>query len=146
MLSRKRIIENLFQNMYALRHKLLVGYHGKKQIAITPSQACVLRFVAENASVNVKTIAQALHISSSATTQLIDGLVDKGYLVRKNNAEDRRAIAVSLSQKAQKLLHEFKEQGLEKMTQIFRALNDEELSQYYVLNKKIMQSIQEKQS
>ncbi len=146
MVNRKKIIENIFQNMYALRHTLAVGYHPKKEISITPSQACVLRFVAENASVNVKTIAEALHISSSAATQLIDGLVNKKYLIRKSNLNDRRAIAVSLSENAKKLLHEFKKHGLQKMVKIFSVLTYEELSYYALLNEKIIQSVMNKKA
>jgi len=127
--------------MYAMRHKLVVGYISKKELVITPSQGFVLRFVAENKSTNTKAIAQALHITSSAATQLIDGLVDKGYLNRKGSPNDRRVISLSLSEKAKTLFKKFQEQGLEKMTELFNALTDEELTQYALLNKKITDSI-----
>ncbi len=137
MVNRKEIIEELLQNMHAMRHKLMVGYTAKKEVPITPSQGFVLRFVAKNSSVNVKAIAESLHISSSAATQLIDGLVGNGYLVRKDNPDDRRVSALSLSEKAHKLFKEFKEQSVQKMTELFKILTDEELAQYADLNKKI---------
>jgi DNA-binding MarR family transcriptional regulator len=141
MTNRKKIIENLLQNMHAMRHKLMVGYTAKKEVVITPSQGFVLRFVVKNSSANVKAIAQALNITSSAATQLVDGLVDKGYLVRKNNPDDRRIIILLLSEKAKKLFKEFKEQGLQKMTALFDVFTDGELIQYATLNKKITDSI-----
>ena len=144
MINRKKIIEDLLQNMHAMRHKLMVGYTAKKEVAITPSQGFVLRFVAKNSSTNVKTIADSLHITSSAATQLIDGLVDNGYLVRKSNPDDRRVIALSLSDKANKLFKEFQEQGLQKMMELFDALTDDELVQYADLNKKIIGNIMDK--
>lgn len=122
----------------------MVGYTSKKELAITPSQGFVLRFVANNESANTKAIAQALHITSSAATQLIDGLVDKEYLIRKESPEDRRVMSLSLSEKAKKLFKEFKEQGLEKMTELFSVLTDDELDQYAALNKKISDSIIDK--
>lgn len=127
--------------MHAMRHKLMVGYMTKKEMVITPSQGFVLRFVAENNSANVKAIAHALNITSSAATQLIDGLVEKGYLIRKGNPDDRRVIALSLSEKAKKLFKEFKEQGLQKMLELFDPLTDEELVQYTTLNEKIVGNI-----
>lgn len=128
-----------------MRHKLMVGYTAKRKTAITPSQGFVLRFVADNNAVNVKSVAQALHITSSAATQLVDGLVDKGYLFRKNNSDDRRVITLSLSEKAKRLFKEFKEQGMEKMTELFDVLTDEELAQYAALNKKIADAIMNKE-
>ncbi len=144
MLHRKKTIEGLLQSMHSMRHKLMVGYTSKKELAITPSQGFVLRFVANNESANTKAIAQALHITSSAATQLIDGLVDKEYLIRKESPEDRRVMSLSLSEKAKKLFKEFKEQGLEKMTELFSVLTDDELDQYAALNKKISDSIIDK--
>lgn len=130
--------------MHAMKHKLMVGYMTKKVMVITPSQGFVLRFVGENNSANVKAIAQALNITSSAATQLIDGLVEKGYLIRKGNPDDRRVIALSLSEKAKKLFKEFKEQRLQKMLELFDPLTDEELVQYTTLNKKIVGNITNK--
>ncbi len=141
MVNRKKVIEGLLQSMHAMRHKLMVGYAAKKETAITPSQGFVLRFVAEHRSSNVKAIAQTLHITSSAATQLVDGLVEKGYLVRKGDPDDRRVVSLLLSDKAKKLFKEFREHGLKKMTLLFNALSDEELAQYAALNKKIVDSI-----
>lgn len=141
MINRKKIIEGLLQNMYAMRHKLMVGYTEKKELVITPSQGFALRYVAENKSANVKDIAKTLNITSSAATQLIDGLVDKGYLIRKSSLDDRRAIVLSVSLKAKKLFKECKEQGLQKMIKLFDVLTDNELAEYSKLNKKITGSI-----
>ena len=141
MINRKETIEDLLQNMHAMRHKFMAGYAAKKDGAVTPSQGFVLHFVAQNKLANVKAISQALRTTSSAATQLIDGLVDKGYLVRNANPDDRRVVSLSLSEKAKKLFKEFKEQGLQRMTKLFNSLTDEELAQYAKLNKKIVESM-----
>jgi DNA-binding MarR family transcriptional regulator len=145
MINRKKIIEDLLQNMHAMRHKFMVGYTAKKDFVITPSQGFVLRFVAKNSSTNVKAIADSLHITSSAATQLIDGLVDNGYLVRSSDLRDRRIIALALSDRANKFFKEFKEQGMLKMTELFDVLTDQELTQYAGLNQKIISNIMDKE-
>jgi DNA-binding MarR family transcriptional regulator len=141
MVNRKNIIEDLLQNLHAMKHKLMVGYTAKNELGITPSQGFVLLFVAKNNSTNVKAIAETLRITSSAATQLIDGLVDNGYLIRKGAPDDRRVIALSLSEKAKKMFNEFKEQGLRKMMKLFDVLTDDELTQFAALNKKITENI-----
>lgn len=137
MTNRKKTIEDLLQNMHAMRHKLMVGYTAKKGVVITPSQGFVLRFVAKNNSANIKAITQALNITSSAATQLVDGLVEKGYLIRKVNPKDKRFTTLLLSVKAKKLLKKCKEQGLQKMTALFDVFTDEELSKYALLHNKL---------
>src|ERR1035437_7218371 len=116
MINRKKTIEDLLQDMHAMRHKLMVGYTAKKEVVITPSQGFVLRFVAKNSSANVKAITQALNITSSATTQLVDGLVEKGYLIRRVDSKDKRITSLLLSLNAKKLFKEFEKKSLQKMT------------------------------
>lgn len=141
MVDRKKIIEGLLHNIHAMRHKLMVSYSGAKKAPVTPSQGCALRFIAKNSPANVKAVAKALQISSSAATQLIESLVTKGYLMRRHAVHDRRVISLTVTPKAQKLFIEFKKQGLKKMTMLFSALTDEELAQYAALNARIAASI-----
>lgn len=144
MIDRKKIVGELMQNMYAMRKNLMAGHVSKKMTAITPSQGFVLRFVAHNDSVNIKAVAEALHMSSSAATQLVDGLVEKGFLLRKTDPDDRRSIALSLSEKAKKQMTEFKRQHVQKMMDVLSALTDEELEQFMLLNQKILDFISKK--
>jgi DNA-binding MarR family transcriptional regulator len=130
--------------MHAMRHRLMVGCTVKKEMVITPSQGFVLRFVAKSSTTNVKAITQALNISSSAATQLVDGLVDNGYLLRQDNPDDRRIITLLLSDKAKKFFKEFEAQRLQKMMEIFDSLTDEELIQYGYLNQKLIDSVSKK--
>lgn len=143
MNNRKKNIEDLMQSMHALRQQLMICHQSNSQHKVTPSQGLVLRFVIKNDLTNVKTIAQSLNISSSAATQLIDGLVENGYLIRSHNLNDRRIIALSVSVKAKKMFINFQNQGLDRLIKIFDILSDKELSQYTALNKKIINNIKE---
>ncbi|MDO8669381.1 MAG: MarR family transcriptional regulator [Candidatus Buchananbacteria bacterium] len=140
-MDRKKMVENILHNMHVLKHELMMDYAAQKNITITNSQSFVLLFVAKNNSANVKDIAKALHITSSATTQLIDGLTANGYLIRKVDTDDRRLTGLLLSPKAKNLFKEFKKQGLQKMIGLFSPLTDKELRQYADLNKKIVNNI-----
>ncbi len=141
--KRGEVIQRVLQDIHAMRHKLAakygMGMKNAKNAAITPSQGFVLRFVARCGSANVKTIAQALHISSSAATQLVDGLVDKGYVTRTEDPADSRVTVLSISAKAKETFKKFKEESLRSMAQMFDALTDEELAQYAELNRKLME-------
>ena len=140
MPDRKETMEALIYSLQAMRHKFLLGYAGSKEISITPSQGFVLQVVAHGPC-SVKDVAKALHITSSAVTQLIDGLVEKGYLLRQEHQADRRVSSLSLSPKAKKLFAQFKSQSHHRIMQLFNVLTDTELKQYAALNKKIVDSL-----
>lgn len=140
MIDRNKLIQEVLQDIRILRHSCAAHFIGKES-SVTPSQGLVLNFVERHADSSVKNIAEALKVSSSAVTQLIDGLVLNEMLVRIQSSEDRRAIKLSLSNKAKKILKHYRENGLEKSIIIFRGLTDSELKQYAELNKKIIKGM-----
>lgn len=108
---------------------------------ITPSQWMVLKLIDQQKEVSVKALAKKLSISSSATTQLIDGLVKEEYVQRKENPDDRRSILLTLHKKAHTRMKAMKKEAFKQLSKLFDALTDEELDQYLALNRKITQTI-----
>lgn len=113
--------------------------HFSKLPRITPSQWGVLMLIEQCGKSSVKDVAHALHISSSAATQLVDGLVESGYVEREKYAKDRRAVVLTLSKKTEKQVGKMKKQMSQKFLEIFEVLSDKEFTQYCALNKKIVQ-------
>jgi DNA-binding MarR family transcriptional regulator len=147
MSNRKEIIEELLHSIHAMRHQLWGKHSGsKKHIDITPAQGFALRYIASNKTASVKEIAEALHVTSSAATQLIDVLAEKDYVIRKEDENDRRSVTLSLSSKATQLFEEFKAQGVSHMVELLAPLSDEELAKYADLTKKIAASIKSQKS
>lgn len=142
MSNRKKLIEEITANSHALRGKMHVKniLHNDKD-GITHSQLFVLAIIHQNQNIGIKEIAKMLNISSSATTQLVDGLARKGYVVRKANSKDRRALHLELSTKGQEHVVDFKKRRLKKMTILFSALNEKDLDTYLTLQKKILSKI-----
>lgn len=108
---------------------------------ITPAQWGVLMVLDTQGKSNVKDIASTLKISSSAATQLIDGLVAHGYVVRQEDTNDRRRIILFISKKSEKEISRIKKQIIEKFLTSFSVLSDAELDQLILLNKKIVDGI-----
>ncbi|MCX6733639.1 MAG: MarR family transcriptional regulator [Candidatus Peregrinibacteria bacterium] len=144
MTTRKQQIENIVEGMRAIKQKMVVCHVKKsssrkeKNTPITPSQWAVMTIVMEKKGLGIKEIAEKLEMTSSAATQLVDGLVENGYLKRKNNTTDRRAILLEISPKHAKKMNEIKEKAIERFTTLFGALNDKELATYIKLQKKII--------
>ncbi len=149
MSTRKQRIEEILHSFHALRSitkaraRVLDANH---QVHITHSQWFVLRVVEHFKKRNIKDIAEALEMSSSAATQLVDGLVQKGYVLRQENPEDRRLVQLELSPKGKKHIAASKEKRIHEMAEIFDALTDQELKEFVRLLKKITSRIMHKKS
>jgi DNA-binding MarR family transcriptional regulator len=146
MLDRRSQIEGILQNFHAIRHRLLITgtYILSAGNQIPNSQWMALRIVYQNDGIGVKELSLMLGISSSAATQLVDSLVKKGYLVREESLEDRRALKIRLSGKTKELIDIAEPQALRKVYSLFDVLSDEELQKYSDLSKKVADKALEK--
>lgn len=111
---------------------------------ITPSQWGAILTIEELGESTVKDVADALGITSSAATQLINGLVDNGYVLRTASKKDRRTVLLKLSKKTKVHVAQMKKQLVRKFLKLFEVLNEKEFSQYLALNKKIAERFSKK--
>ncbi|MDE2173543.1 MAG: MarR family transcriptional regulator [Patescibacteria group bacterium] len=138
MISRKQKIEELLTDFHSIRRSIAFHKGGARHTPrITPAQWALLMCIEERKESTVKDAAKSLGITSSATTQLADGLVAGGYLTRKVATKDRRTVTLALSEKNRKQLKQLKKRALERFFEIFKSLTDAELNQYLTLNRKI---------
>lgn len=142
MENRKKLIEEIMTNFHAMKNKMHVqGAQTGSKDGITHSQLFVLAIIERNQNIGIKEISEKLNISPSATTQLVDGLVENGYVVRKADSEDRRALQLELSPKGTKQIAELKDKRMKMMSALFDVLSDKELEIYLKLHKKILSKI-----
>jgi DNA-binding MarR family transcriptional regulator len=141
-LNRKQKIEELLVDLQLLKRTMMFRMSESVKIPrITPSQWGVLMFIGQCGKSTVKDVAKALGITSSAATQLVDGLVTSEYLTKETYAEDRRIAVLILSKKSKKQVERMKKHALQGFLKLFEVLNDEEFNQYSGLNKKIAQRL-----
>src|SRR3990167_3662375 len=97
MLTRNQSIEEILHSFHAIRNitKAKAGSLGH-QNHITHSQWFVLTVIEHFKKTNIKYIAEAMEMSSSAATQLVDGLVQNGYVTRLEDPNDRRSVQIEI--------------------------------------------------
>lgn len=120
------------------RHMTFRSTGSREMPRITPSQWGALMVIEQHGGSTLKDMAESLVITSSAATQLVDGLVASGYVTRGTSMEDRRAITLTLSKKTEVHITKMKKQIVQEFLNFFAVLNDTELDQFLVLNKKIV--------
>jgi DNA-binding MarR family transcriptional regulator len=64
---------------------------------LTIGQVATVFLVDDGESTRVADVAEALGLSASATSRLVDGLVERGYLARELDPDDRRARRLSVT-------------------------------------------------
>ena len=140
MSNRKEKIVEILQGFHILKRGMLFHTMDFGEVPkITPAQYAVLMLVEGRGECSVKEVADALDITSSATTQLLDGLVENGYVTRDAHKKDRRAVVLKLSEKTKLQVKIVKSLMLKNSLKLFAVLNDKEFAQYAALSNKIVQ-------
>ena len=95
---------------------------------LTLTQLRSLFLIANKGSTNFRKLAEALEVTPSNVTGVVDRLVEQGLVSRVQNPEDRREMTLQATDKGKALVSNIKEAGIKRMTQILSLLNLEELS------------------
>src|SRR5258706_10223100 len=125
MTNRKEQVKELMENFQALRRTTM--FHSPRALnrpRITPSQWGALMCIKREGKSTVKDVAKTLGITSSAGTQLVDGLVKSNYVAREISATDRRKVVLTLSKKTEAWVNKKREERMQKFLKFFEVLND----------------------
>jgi DNA-binding MarR family transcriptional regulator len=138
MSTRNQLIEQLLYSFHTIKNitkakSLHLGHQG----SVTHSQWFVLTMIEHFKKSNIKEIADALDMSSSAATQLVDVLVQVGLVIRQEDPNDRRSVQLELSPKGKKHIADTKTERINEMAEIFDGLTKDELEEFVRLHKKI---------
>jgi DNA-binding MarR family transcriptional regulator len=93
---------------------------------LTQVQLSCLRFTMLHPDPSVGDIAAGLMISDAASAKLIDRLVRKNLLIRKENPEDRRVLKIKLTAAARKTLEEVNAEEERRFQRILTRMTPEE--------------------
>lgn len=108
---------------------------------LTTSQWLALEVVARSKEASVKDISQALSISSSATTQIVNELIKHGHVAKKADPKDARVSLITLSPKTRQALITMRTAMLRHMDKLFSVLTDTEFKEYMRLHTKIITNV-----
>lgn len=139
-MNRQPLIAEFVENMGFLGRHIFMSHapKGLKKGAPTRAQIGIMMVVMHAGAPSVKELAEKFCMSSSAVTQLVDGMVKEKLLKRGEDGKDRRRIAVSLTEKGKKVILKAKKVRLAHFTKLLAPLNDAELKQLHNIQQKIL--------
>jgi DNA-binding MarR family transcriptional regulator len=97
---------------YALRRAQVVVYGGfdraTRGLDITPPRFTALVIVGANPGISQSTLGAALGIARSGAMTLVDWMVERGMIERRNCPEDRRAWGLHLTSRGERFVNKVK--------------------------------------
>ena len=119
----EKLLSSIFNVGRLVREELCKG---KRPADFTQVEIEVLKFVGNNGSTTMKSVADHLHIKPSSATPIIDNLVKKANLKRVKNKSDRREVYINLTRKGSAALQK-KYRDIHKIvTKIFDKLSEKD--------------------
>ena len=118
-----------FYNITTQIHDAMMQYENedKKNHKLGRVESNLLQFLAlETRAYSMKDIANALGVSHSRVTHLIDSLLAKGYLMRIPSNEDRRIYLAQITNEGINAVKNYKERTIQKYNDLLTELPEKE--------------------
>ncbi|CAM4238397.1 MarR family transcriptional regulator [Paenibacillus alkaliterrae] len=121
----------------AIRRKIEAAL---RPLGLTPQQSQSLHFLALNPGVTNADLEKQLFIDKSSVTSLINGMVKRGWVVRREHAQDARVKQIFLTDNGQELF-EISSEAVKKAKDLANErLTEEESRNLQMLLRKILKS------
>ena len=98
------------------------------ELSLTIAQLKSLFFISNDGSTNFRKLAQALRVTPSNVTGIVDRLVEQGLVSRQENPEDRRMLLLKPTDKGEALLTSLRESRIGQLSKALSRLSEEQLS------------------
>jgi DNA-binding MarR family transcriptional regulator len=136
--NRQKLIQE-FQELLSFFYRFKRSDHhpALHHCTFTRSQLEALCMLHHKGTMGVKELADQQGVSSSATTQLVDHLVEHGFLDRSPDVKDRRSVRLRLSRKGKTIIDSWRKEQEERMLALLSPLSDKELAKFLQLASKI---------
>jgi DNA-binding MarR family transcriptional regulator len=125
-----QIKESNAKRLADLTFRLLGNCHEKeerlaKKYGLTQAEYRCVRHIYENENINNKDISEKMNLSASRLTRIVDGLVNKGYVIREIERKDRRNMRLFFSDKGIDLMRKINLAYLKVHEEILSNINPE---------------------
>jgi DNA-binding MarR family transcriptional regulator len=141
-MDRNKILAKIVEDIALMRREMMSeGHHGSVCPGMTYSELVLIKHIYESSGLGIKDIADKLCVSSSAVTQSVNKMIEKGYLIREDSPDDRRHLTLSLSEDMKLKYEGIMQNKYKHIADTFKILDDDELAVLSKLIEKIVFNI-----
>lgn len=129
-LNRKldEMLISLFNHVMDVEGKVIITEEFKD---ITNNDMHVIDAVGIDEAMNMSAIAKKLSVTLGTLTTSMNGLENKGYIIRERNADDKRVVFVKLTEKGKKAYYHHRNFHRNMIKAVVRGLDDDEKKMLY---------------
>lgn len=133
-----------FNTLFSAYNKMLNTYcknDGYNEITVSSYQYLIAVFDAKQ--ITITKLSETLGVKKASVTQMIDGLVAKGYVKKVKNTNDKRSSLIELTEKGSKLMES--EDSIYKLftERMSKLLTPQELGELENLLMKLAQGVED---
>lgn len=131
MLLSKEIAVEL--NLTGCRLKQYIATMLRQQaVPLTPEQFLLIDLLWNHGEMSQQQLADMMQKDKNSVTKLVDAIERKGFVVRRQNVNDRRSNTLVLTEKAELLKNEAKTKGISILDAMLEGISEEELRTFLV--------------
>lgn len=136
------------KGLFQAFHKLVKLYSDLSKseldkIDLTTAQAKILLILSSNNNLIQRQLAEKAYVEPTTMSRVIDGMVEKGLVVRLPNEESRRSYSIEITDLGQDKVLQAKECFLEVERKVFINFTEEDKYNFYELLNKLSNSQEE---
>ena len=141
-MSRNATMAEILENMSLVKRGMAVHMQAVLgKVPISLAQLELLHIIKQEQPITAKDLAQSRQLTPGAISQLLDSLLEHGYVARKMHETDRRTHLLQVTKKGAKLLQTVRKRRDELFKTVMADCSDEELLAWLQVQQKIMQKL-----
>ncbi|MBQ3241746.1 MAG: MarR family transcriptional regulator [Oscillospiraceae bacterium] len=131
-----------FHHTFNLMHR---QYHqiSNDKVGIRHGQGKILMILTREDGIGQKELAERLQIRAATLSELLDKMQKNGWIVRKNNENDRRKINIHITEEGKAVSEQNREARNEMAEKMFGVLSDAEKETLKKLFERLDESLQQ---
>ena len=118
----------------------------KHDVPLTPEQFMLIDLLWNQGEMSQQELADQLQKDKNSVTKLVDALERKGFVMRRQNKNDRRSNTLILTDKAEQLKPQAKEKGISILDRMLMNIPEDELRCFLNTLKKLNNNLTEANS
>jgi DNA-binding MarR family transcriptional regulator len=108
----------------------------QENVPLTPEQFLLIDLLWNQGPMSQQQLADQMQKDKNSVTKLVDAIERKGFVLRKQNAFDRRSNTLVLTEKALELRDDAKQKGISILDEMLEGISEAELRSFLsTLNK-----------
>lgn len=109
-----------------VRHVMIKEFDNRE---LTIHQIYIMKVIKKNPDINLTSLGNCLNLAKSSISLTINKLVEEGYVLRKEDPNDRRNKYIVLSEEGERVMNESKDMSKKIFNNLLSGLTHEDLEE-----------------